>query len=118
MEPFGKYLTRTGVISAKQLEDATQTLVVFGGRLGSHLVELGHLEPDDLERHLSAYLGVRTPPARWVERPDPRALKALKPSVIERHRAEFELLERDTAPLEKVQPPFPRVTWRASPPRR
>ena len=85
-EPFGKYLLRREIITPKQLEDATQTLVIFGGRLGSNLVELGHLELDDLERHLSAYLGVRTPPARWVERPDPRALKALKPSVIERHR--------------------------------
>jgi hypothetical protein len=85
-EPFGKYLARHEIVTPKQLEDATQTLVIFGGRLGSNLVELGHLDLDDLERHLSAYMGVQMAPARWVERPDPRALKALKPSVIERHR--------------------------------
>ncbi|MBE3599654.1 MAG: asparagine--tRNA ligase [Limnochordaceae bacterium] len=31
--------------------------------------------------------------------------------VLERHRPELALLERDTAPLERVRPPFPRVTY-------
>jgi asparaginyl-tRNA synthetase len=31
--------------------------------------------------------------------------------VLERRRAELEVLERDVAPLEAVKPPFPRITY-------
>ncbi|MEW6047278.1 MAG: amino acid--tRNA ligase-related protein, partial [Bacillota bacterium] len=31
--------------------------------------------------------------------------------VLERHRQDLQVLERDTAPLERVRPPFPRITY-------
>jgi hypothetical protein len=34
---FGKYLLENGVVSRQQLEEATQVMVVFGGRLGTIL---------------------------------------------------------------------------------
>ena len=41
MNDFGAYLLRTGAISSAQLNEATQAQVIFGGRLGTNLAELG-----------------------------------------------------------------------------
>ena len=47
-ESFGKFLARKGVLSQKELEEATQSLVVVGGRLGTNLVDLGTLGIEEL----------------------------------------------------------------------
>jgi len=84
---FGRTLLARGAISESQLDEATQWQVVFGGRLGTNLVELGHLDLDALERHLAEHLGLPLPPREWVERPDPEALALLPPEAARRHRA-------------------------------
>ncbi len=77
MAPFGKYLSKQGTVSRPALEEATQAMVVFGGRLGTHLVESGALTLEQLENHLAQYLSVSTPPAEALARPDPKALEVL-----------------------------------------
>ena len=57
---FGRYLRRHAIVSEEQLKDATAALVLFGGRLGTHLVERGALNPDELERHLAAHSAALT----------------------------------------------------------
>jgi hypothetical protein len=50
---------------------------VYGGRLGTNLVELGVLDLDQIAVHLSALSGVPIAPKEWVEAPDPNALALL-----------------------------------------
>jgi|GEM_PF-1626488 len=50
---LGTLLLRDAVISLSQLEAALRTQVLVGGRLGTNLVELGHLDVDTL----GVYLG-------------------------------------------------------------
>jgi hypothetical protein len=83
---FGRYLRRHAIVSEQQLEDATATLVLFGGRLGTHLVELGALAPDQLERHLAAHLGVVAAPPERLEKPSSAALAALPKTLIQRYK--------------------------------
>jgi hypothetical protein len=73
-------------VSEEQLKDATAALVLFGGRLGTHLVELGALAPDELERHLAAHLGVVAAPPERLEKPCSGALTALPQALIQRHK--------------------------------
>lgn len=82
---FGRYLRKKGLVSGQQLEDATASMVLFGGRLGTHLVELGALTPDELERHLAAHLGVAVAPPDRLEKPGSRALAALPWALVRRH---------------------------------
>ncbi|UCE85709.1 MAG: hypothetical protein JSU66_15480 [Deltaproteobacteria bacterium] len=86
MSSFGKYLLENGVVSRSELDAATQSLVIYGGRLGTNLVEAGYLRLDELEQHLSRHLGVATPPAEWLENPDREALQSVPASLVERHR--------------------------------
>jgi MshEN domain len=93
--PFGKYLLKQGILSREQLEEATQAMVVFGGRLGTHLVESGALRIEDLEKHLAEYLAVPRPPPEGLARPDPKALAAVPRHLIESFKIfPFKLEER------------------------
>src|SRR5262245_46668272 len=75
MTTFGRYLLDHGILRRAQLEDVTQVMVVFGGRLGSILVEAGLLTLEEVEEHLSRHLGLPRAPAERLERPDPDALR-------------------------------------------
>jgi hypothetical protein len=61
---FGRHLLDRGVVSRAQLEEATQVMVVFGGRLGTILVEAGVLTLEQVEEQLARHLDLRRPPAR------------------------------------------------------
>ena len=84
-ENFGKFLLGRGALTRAQLVEASQAQVVFGGRLGTNLVELGVLGLDELERHLSDYLGVGIAPPEMVGGPEPAALAAVRKSLVRRH---------------------------------
>jgi hypothetical protein len=83
---FGRYLLRHAVVSRAALSDATAAMVLFGGRLGTHLVERGALDLDALEHHLAAHLGVPRAPVETLEKPSPEALAVLPEPLVRRHR--------------------------------
>jgi len=55
---LGEMLVKAGKISENQLEEALKNHVIFGGRIGTNLIELGHISEDDLAHFLSEQLGV------------------------------------------------------------
>lgn len=74
MPPLGELLVQAGVISNTQLEEAIQNQVIFGGRLGTNLIELGYLDEQTLTKYLSKKHGV--PTVDW------QALNRIKPSTL------------------------------------
>jgi len=85
MENFGRFLLERGALTRAQLLEASQAQVVFGGRLGTNLVELGFFDLDELERYLSEHLGVEAAPPALVCKPEPAALAAVSESLVRRH---------------------------------
>ena len=67
-------LVQEKVISLKQLDEAIQSQVIFGGRLGTNLVELGFIDEQALTRFLARKHGV--PTVDWTQ------LNRIKPSVL------------------------------------
>jgi hypothetical protein len=55
---LGTLLLRNAAISLTQLEAALRAQVLYGGRLGTNLVELGFLDVDGLAVHLAELLGL------------------------------------------------------------
>jgi hypothetical protein len=55
---LGELLVRENLISAMQLEEGLKCQVIFGGRLGTNLIEMGLLEENDIARVLSKKLGI------------------------------------------------------------
>lgn len=82
---LGAYLVKQGVISRERLGEALQAQVVYGGRLGTNLVEVGVLDLDQIAECLSAKSGFPLPPKEWVEAPDPKAIALVPRELAERH---------------------------------
>lgn len=54
---LGEMLVNSRLITTQQLDEALKCQVIFGGRLGTNLIELGYLEEEALARVLSEKLG-------------------------------------------------------------
>ncbi|MBW1844444.1 MAG: hypothetical protein JRJ05_08900 [Deltaproteobacteria bacterium] len=85
MKTFGHYLVEQGVITKDQFEEASQSRVVFGGRLGTNLAELGYMSLEDIGRHLAKHLEVPLPPEEWLNNPSAEARDALAIELIEKY---------------------------------
>lgn len=86
MEKFGQYLLRHEVISQEQLNEALQCQVIFGGRLGTNLVELGYLGLDDLGRYLSRRSGFPTASVEELEDLPKETLGAIPRALVEKFK--------------------------------
>ena len=72
---LGEMLVRAGRITPVHLDEALKSQVIFGGRLGTNLVEMGCIDEDELARVLSEKLR--------VPRVDPDKLMNIPPAVVE-----------------------------------
>lgn len=59
-----------GLCTQAQVDDAVQSKIPFGGRLGTNLVELGALSLDVLEESLATLSRTPRAPLAWIEQPD------------------------------------------------
>ncbi len=55
---LGELLVQEGVITSHQLEEALKYQVIFGGKLGTNLIELDFVQEDDIAKTLSKMLRV------------------------------------------------------------
>ncbi len=73
-------------------------------------------EKSKTRRHLTEFWMVEPEMAFWDWQDNMRLQEELVSyivqRVLEKRKRELEILERDTKPLEKVVPPFPRITYR------
>ncbi|GFO53600.1 general secretion pathway protein GspE [Geomonas sp. Red276] len=71
---LGEMLLKVGALKPEQLDQALQAQAIYGGRLGTNLVEMGFLSEEELARALHEKLGVP-----WVE---PAQLNDLPPDLL------------------------------------
>lgn len=81
MRRLGEHLVQAGLIKREQLAEALRAQVVWGARIGTNLIELGHLEIDDLSRTLGRQLKMPAALASHFERADPALQKKLPKDV-------------------------------------
>lgn len=72
---LGEMLVKAGRITPAQLDEALKSQVIFGGRLGTNLIEMGCIDEDELAMVLSEKLR--------VPRAEPDELMNIPPSVVE-----------------------------------
>jgi len=107
MQTFGHYLVEQGVITKDQFEEATQSRVVFGGRLGTNLAELGYMRLEDIGRHLAKHLEAPLAPEEWLTNPSDEARDALAPELVEKHSVLPLCVEQRTLHLAMLDPHDP-----------
>ena len=109
VEYFGEevYLAQTGQLYLESAAMALGKVYCFGPTFRA--------EKSKTRRHLTEFWMVE-PEIAFAELPDLMALAeemicVLVSAVLEGHAQDLVLLERDTAPLRKIVPPFPRLTY-------
>ena len=84
---FGDFLVKHKIISNDQLTEAMNAQVIFGGRLGTNLIESGSLSEDDLEKYLAQYHHVSPVPLETLNNIHTNALKLVPLKFVKKLRA-------------------------------
>lgn len=102
---LGTLLLRNAEITLTQLEAALRTQVLYGGRLGTNLVELGFMDVDTLTLYLSESLGVPMATQEMFDTVAPAVIEAFGAERARRHEA-FPLAgaRPDVLPVAMVEP--------------
>ena len=82
---LGDLLLKQGLVSTAQLDEALKYQVIFGGKLGTNLIEMGILEEDELARALSQQFNVPTISVEEVMNVAPQVLALFPRELIEKH---------------------------------
>ncbi|GFO67408.1 general secretion pathway protein GspE [Geomonas limicola] len=85
-ERLGEMLLQEGALTTTQLEEALSAQSIYGGRIGTNLVEMGLVSEEDLGRLLNQKLGVPCVTASSLESVPPAVIEALSPELAQRFR--------------------------------
>jgi len=86
MARLGELLVAARMLTAEQVERALQAQVLWGGRLGTNLVELGHIDLDSLTRALGRQHNMPAALARHFDKADPQLQHRLEPAQVDAWR--------------------------------
>ncbi len=60
-------LVQEGVVSVRRVEEALQRQVIYGGSLGTNLLEMNAISEGEVLRSLSGVSGLEPADGRWLE---------------------------------------------------
>ncbi len=83
---IGDMLVSSGLITQGQLDEALRAQEIFGGRLGTNLVELGYVSEIEVAKVLSKQLGIPCADASEFGELDDYLLSLVPASVVEAHK--------------------------------
>ena len=101
---LGEMLITQKLIDERQLKSALDAQLIYGGHLGTCLIELGYVDDESLGRMLAIAHGVAYAPREQVLEPQQDALGAVPKSVIEKHCAVPFRMEDRTVQLAMIEP--------------
>lgn len=83
---FGEMLVREGVITKENLKLALERQVIFGGRIGTNLLELGLLKEEQLALFLGKYLKVKPAEKEFLDKIPKEVLDSVSPDTALRYK--------------------------------
>ena len=85
MKRLGDLLVAAGGLDAEELEKALRAQIVWGGRLGTNLIELGFIDLDELSRVLGKQRAMPAALAHHFEKADAKLQAQLPAELAEKH---------------------------------
>ncbi|HWI41901.1 MAG TPA: hypothetical protein VNX25_10480 [Verrucomicrobiae bacterium] len=101
---IGEMLLKAGLITAAQLDEALKNQVIFGGRLGTNLIEIGAVKEEDLARVLGEKLGVPYAPPQMLNSVPAEVIRLLPKSIAQQYRVIPFHLEKNRLSLVMADP--------------
>jgi hypothetical protein len=83
---LGDLLLKEGVITPAQLEEALKYQVIFGGKLGTNLIEMGVVEEPDIALALSRMFGVPAADVEQLMRVPAEVIQLVPREMAERYK--------------------------------
>jgi hypothetical protein len=100
----GNMLVKHHVITEAQLEEALRNQVIFGGKIGTNLIELGYISADRLAEFLSKNKGVPAVTMKQIESIPGDVIAILPPEVVKKHQVLPIALEKKRLTVAMVDP--------------
>jgi hypothetical protein len=82
---LGEALVSVDLITNDQLKEALKRQVMFGGRIGTNLIELGHIKEQDIVAFFSKYFKTPAVDPKVLEGVDPEIISALDKKFAEKY---------------------------------
>lgn len=83
---LGEMLVKAGKITPAELDETLKSQVIFGGRIGTNLIEMGYIEEKDLAHFLSIKLGVPYASSEQLMALSPQVLKLIPEEVVKKYK--------------------------------
>lgn len=84
---LGEVLVKEGLITKEHLRLALERQVIFGGRIGTNIVELGILTEDEFTKFLSRYLKIPIVEPSQLVNIDEDTISAINREMVEKYKA-------------------------------
>lgn len=84
---FGEFLIKRKAITTEQLTEALNAQIIFGGRLGTNLIESGVLTEAELENQLSTYYHLQPIPLEKTLNIQTNTLKLIPVNLVKKLKA-------------------------------
>ena len=101
---LGDMLVIEGLITPEELEEALRYQVIYGGKLGTNLIEMGLVEEGDICLALSRKLGVPYVDTEQLMSLPPGTLKLIPQELVEKYRVIPMRLEKNKLSLVMLNP--------------
>lgn len=101
---LGEMLIKAGSLAPDQLEEALKYQVIFGGRLGTNLIEMGYIDEENLAKVLSEKLGVPYVPADRLNSISPEVIKVIPKGIAQKYKVVPLALDRNRLTLVMTDP--------------
>jgi hypothetical protein len=82
----GSMLVKQKIITEAQLEEALKNQVIFGGKIGTNLIELGYLTADQLSEYLSKNKGVPSVTSQELQNIPPQVIATIPAELVKKHQ--------------------------------
>lgn len=83
---LGEMLVNGGIITPAQLDEVLKCQVIFGGKLGTNLIEMGFLAEDSLAEFLSKKLGVPCAKPEQLTDIPPEIIKLIPKDIVQKYK--------------------------------
>ncbi len=83
---LGEALVKEGIITRQQLNQALERQVVYGGRIGTNLIELRFISEEELTRFLGRFFNITPVKQEMVAAIPPDVINSLTPDIVNRYK--------------------------------
>jgi len=100
----GSMLVKQNIITEAQLEEALRNQVIFGGKIGTNLIELGYITADRLAEFLSRHKGVPHTTAKQLENIPADVIATLQAETVKQYQVIPISLEKKRLTVAMIDP--------------